>query len=87
MILTPLLLAIALVSALIAVPDPPDPYAWICDSLDAAPTLFGVMAVAAEVGEQEDDPATTKQIIIDAVNSGCPNHTPLLTNLTLVVGG
>ena len=83
MILTPLFLA----TALVAVPDPPNPDAWICDSLDAAPTLFGVMAVAAEVVEQEDDPATVKQIIIDAVNSGCPNHAPLLTNLNLVVGG
>jgi hypothetical protein len=87
MILTPLVLAAALVAAPTAVPDPPDPYAWICDSLDAAPTLFGVMAVAAEVVEQEDDPATVKQVIIDAVNSGCPDHAPLLTNLTLVVGG
>jgi hypothetical protein len=86
-ILTPLILAATLAVAPTSVPDPPDPYAWICDSLDSAPTLFGVMAVAAEVVEQEDDPATTKQIIIDAVNSGCPNHAPLLSNLTLVVGG
>lgn len=87
MILTPLILAAALASAPASVPDPPDPYAWICDSLDAAPTLFGLMGVAAEVAEQETDPAATKQVIIDAVNSGCPQHTPLLDNLTLVVGG
>ena len=87
MILTPFLLAAALVAATTAVPDPPAPYAWICDSLDAAPSLFGVMGVAAEVAEQEDDPATAKQIIIDAVNAGCPDHAPLLDNLTLVVGG
>jgi hypothetical protein len=42
MILTPLVLAAALVAAPTVVPDPPDPYAWICDSLDAAPTLFGL---------------------------------------------
>ena len=87
--MTPLVAALTAALLLVpaVVPDLPAPNAWICDSLDAAPTLFGVMAVAAEVAEREDDPATTKQVIIDAVDSGCPNHAPLLANLTLVVGG
>jgi len=80
-------LAAALVLVPAVVPDPPAPYAWICDSLDAAPSLFGLMGVAAEVLEREGDPAAARRVITGAVDSGCPNHAPLLDDLTLVVGG
>jgi hypothetical protein len=80
-------LATLVAALLLVVPDPADPNAWICGSLDAAPNLFGLMGVAAEVLEREGDPAAAKRVIINAVYSGCPDHAPLLTNLTLVVGG
>ena len=68
------------------VPEPPDPYSWVCGYLDAAPTLFGVMGLP---GEAEDrglvlDPAA----VAATVAADCPRHTALLEgSLGLVVGG
>lgn len=82
MILTPLYAVLA-VTPLI-VPVPPEPYAWVCDYLDSAPTLFGVLGLPAEAernGVVVDTDAITEVVVAD-----CPEHTELLGSLSLAVG-
>lgn len=71
----------------VAVPDPPDPYGWVCDYLDTAPTVFGVMGLPGELEERGLDPADARNEIITVVRNDCPQHVPLLNSLSLVVGG
>jgi hypothetical protein len=71
---------------LLGTPVPPDPYAWVCGYLDAAPTVFGVMGLPGEAQDRGlvlDPAAVTATVATD-----CPDHSPLLdTSLGLVVGG
>jgi hypothetical protein len=82
-----LLSALTISVAPVSVPDPPDPYGWVCDYLDAAPTLFGVMGLAGEVADRGLDPETAQRSITVVVRNDCPEHVPLLNSLSLVVGG
>lgn len=79
-----LLVAALLGSAPAAVPDPPNPYAWVCDYLDTAPTVFGVMGLLGEVMDRDLDPARASDEIVDEVHDNCPQHDPMMGELVLV---
>lgn len=68
------------------IPDPPAPYAWVCDYLDAAPTVFGVWGIP---GEAQDRGLTPDPVAITAtVDQDCPQYSALVdSGLGLVIGG
>lgn len=70
----------------ITVPDPPPPYGWVCDYLDTAPTVFGVMGLPGELEERGLDLADARTEITAVVRNDCPQHIPLLNSLSLVFG-
>lgn len=69
------------------IPDPPKPYDWVCDHLNSAPTLFGILGIGAEVDKRNMNPDGAREAIIITVRNDCPQHAPLLHSLPLVVGG
>lgn len=84
MIATILTLSLLLGTNPAVIPDPPKPYDWVCGYLDSAPTFFGVMGLLGEVMDRGMDPARASDDIIDEVTDHCPQHEPLLDELTLV---
>ena len=82
--MTTLMAALMVTFSPMAVPEPPDPYGWVCSYLDKAPTLFGVMGLLGEVMDRGMDPARASDDIIDEVNDRCPQHEPLMDELVLV---
>lgn len=81
MMVPTLILALGLT---LGVPEPPNPYSWVCGYLDKTPTFFGVMGLLGEVMDRGLDPARSSDEIVDEVHENCPQYDPMMSELVLV---